>query len=234
MSGVDRPVADARGSAPGISLRDFGTYCTSIIWPSWPREQAMQKSMIPLAVGKLAEPAQLIERRIYLIRGQKVMLDADLAELYQVPTKVLNQAVSRNVYRFPEDFMFRLNKEELENWRSQIVTSNPDAQMGLRRAPYAFTEHGVTMMASVLRSRRAVSMSILIVRAFIKLRDLLASNKELSGKVEQIEASQKQQARALQEHTSILVSVVQDIQKLKSPPVTRAIGFISRSSSKRK
>ena len=139
--------------------------------------------------------------------------------LYQVLTKVLNQAVRRNVHRFPEDFMFQLSKEELKNWRSQIVTSSPDAQMGLRRPPCAFTEHGVAMMASVLRSRRAVNMSI-----------LLSGHKELSRKIEQIEGSQKQHARALQEHTSILVSVVQDIRKLKSPPVTRAIGFITRSS----
>jgi hypothetical protein len=87
-------------------------------------------------------PVELIERKIYLIRGHKVMLDSDLAKLYQVPTKVLNQAVRRNLSRFPDDFMFQLRKEEFENWRSQIVTSNPGVKMGLRRPPYAFTEHG--------------------------------------------------------------------------------------------
>jgi hypothetical protein len=111
-------------------------------------------------------PVEFIERRIYLIRAHKVMLDSDLAELYQVPTRVLNQAVRRNLDRFPADFMFQLNGEELENWRSQIVTSNPGAKMGLRRPPYAFTEHGVAMLSSVLKSKRAVGLNILIIRAF--------------------------------------------------------------------
>src|SRR5580700_5565354 len=92
--------------------------------------------------GQLPLPVELVERRIYLIRGQKVMLDSDLAELYQVPTFRLNEAVKRNRNRFPEDFMFQLSKEELENWRSQIAISNPGVKMGLRRPPYAFTEHG--------------------------------------------------------------------------------------------
>src|SRR5271170_6454459 len=100
-------------------------------------------------------PAEFIERKIHLIRGYKVMLDSDLAELYQVPTKVLNQAVRRHPGRFPPDFMFQLNVEELENWRSQIVTSKLGAKMGLRRPPYAFTEHGVAMLSSVLTSKRA-------------------------------------------------------------------------------
>src|SRR3989475_13108304 len=98
----------------------------------------------------LPVPTSFIERRIYVIRGQKVMLDADLAELYQVETRALNQAVRRNRDRFPEDFMFQLTQQELENWRSQIVMSNPTATMGLRRPPYAFTEHGVAMLSSVL------------------------------------------------------------------------------------
>lgn len=95
------------------------------------------------------------------------MLDSDLAELYQAPTFRLNEAVKRNRDRFPEDFMFQLTKEELENWRSQIAISNPGAKMGLRRPPYVFTEHGVAMLSSVLNSPRAVQMNILIVRAFI-------------------------------------------------------------------
>jgi hypothetical protein len=115
------------------------------------------------AVAILPTPVELIERRIYIIRGQKVMLDLDLAELYQVLTKALNQAVRRNLDRFPEDFMFRLTNDELENWRSQIVTSNPGARMGLRRPPFAFTEHGVAMLSSVLNSPRAVQMSIVII-----------------------------------------------------------------------
>ena len=108
-------------------------------------------------------PVEFIERKIYLIRGCKVMLDSDLAELYQVPTKVLNQAVRRNFDRFPSDFMFQLNEEELENLRSQIVTSKV-GRGGRRYIPYAFTEHGVAMLSSVLSSKRAIALNILIIR----------------------------------------------------------------------
>ena len=109
----------------------------------------------------------VIQNRIYEIRGNRVMLDFDLAGLYDVETKVLNQAVKRNLKRFPEDFMFQLTNQELDSLRSQIVTSN---RGGLRYLPYAFTEHGVTMLASVLRSDKAVEINIQIVRAFIALR----------------------------------------------------------------
>jgi L-lactate utilization protein LutC len=135
-------------------------------------------------------PVEFIERKIYLIRGCKVMLDSDLAELYQVPTKALNQAVRRNLPRFPADFMFQLNDEELENWRSQTVTSNPGAKMGLRHAPYAFTEHGVAMLSSVLTSERAVALNILIIRAFVRLREYLATHKDLARKLEDVEHTQ--------------------------------------------
>jgi hypothetical protein len=102
------------------------------------------------------KPKKPIESLILNLRGQKVILDADLAELYDVPTKVFNQAVKRNRSRFPEDFMFPLSRPEFENWRSHFVISNPEAKMGLRRRPYAFTEQGVAMLSSVLRSERAV------------------------------------------------------------------------------
>lgn len=128
-------------------------------------------------------PVERIANSIYLMRGEKVMLDSDLAELYGVDTKVLNQAVKRNIDRFPPHFMFHLTKKELENWRSQIVTSNPDAKMGLRRQPYAFTEHGALMLSSVLRSKRAVQVGIAVIDTFIHLRKLLATNKELARKV---------------------------------------------------
>ena len=107
--------------------------------------------------------SQPVERLIHVIRGRRVMFDADLARLYDVPTKTLNQAVSRNVERFPEDFAFRLSKDELENWRSQIVTSNPSVKMGLRRPPYAFTEHGVAMLSSVLKSEQALIATTVLV-----------------------------------------------------------------------
>jgi ORF6N domain len=180
------------------------------------------------ATEHLPVSAQFIERRIYVVRGQKVMLDNDLAELYQVLTKNLNLAVRRNIERFPEDFMFRLTKEEAESLRLQIATSN-EGRGGRRYLPYAFTEHGVAMLSSVLHSDRAARMNIFIVRAFVKLRELLASNKEMARRIEQLEGVQEQQARTQRQHASILVSVVQDIQRLKNPPPTRAIGFITRS-----
>src|SRR4051812_33676181 len=112
-----------------------------------------------------------IEGRILLVRGQKVLLDADLAHLYGVETRALNQAVKRNLARFPVDFMFRLSPKELKNWRSQFVMSNPGAKMALRRAPFAFTEHGALMSATVLNSKRAVEVSLYVVRAFVRLRN---------------------------------------------------------------
>ncbi len=115
-------------------------------------------------------PTERIEQAIRLIRGQKVMLDMDLAELYGVGTKVLVQAVKRNENRFPSDFMFQMSKDELEDWRSQIVTSNPGTKMGLRRPPYCFTEQGVAMLSSVLRSERAVKVNVEIMRTFVRLR----------------------------------------------------------------
>jgi hypothetical protein len=131
-------------------------------------------------------PAQIVERRIYLIRRQKVMLDSDLAEIYQVTTKRLNEAVKRNPDRFPGDFMFQLTPVESENLRSQIATSSYG---GRRYLPYAFTEHGVAMLSSVLNSERAIRMSILIIRAFVKLRELLATHKDVARKIEKLEAT---------------------------------------------
>jgi hypothetical protein len=188
----------------------------------------MEEAISP--ADRLSVPVHVIERRIYLIRGQRVMLDSDLAELYRVETRALVQSVKRNIERFPEDFMFHLTIEEAESMRSQTVIAS---KRNIRYQPYAFTEHGVAMLSAVLKSDRAVRMSIFIVRAFVQLRELLATNKELARKVEQLEAAQKQQARTQQQHAAILVSVVQDIQKLKNPPVIRAIGFIARSPKKK-
>src|SRR5579872_2412155 len=125
-------------------------------------------------------PVELIERRIYLIRGCKVMLDSDLAALYEVPTKRINEAVRRNLDRFPPDFMFQLSPEEIEPiLRSQIATSS-SGHGGRRRPPYAFTEHGVAMLSSVLSSKRAVALNILIIRAFVRLREYLATHQDLA------------------------------------------------------
>ena len=118
---------------------------------------------------------QVIQSKIYEIRGQKVMIDRDLAEMYDVPTKVLNQAVKRNIDRFPSDFMFQLTDKELEDWRSQFVTSN-SIKMGMRRKPYAFSELGVAMLSSVLNSKTAIQVNINIMRAFVVIRQMLITS----------------------------------------------------------
>lgn len=127
-----------------------------------------------------------IQNKIYTLRGLQVMLDRDLAELYGVETKVFNQAVKRNIERFPLDFMFQLTKEELENWRSQFVTSNKE-KMGLRRAPYAFTEQGVSMLSAILKSSIAVDISVKIIRTFVNMRKFIANNALLFQKIDTIE-----------------------------------------------
>ena len=181
----------------------------------------MPKKPAVIPAENLPVPSEMIERRIYLIRGQKVMLDADLAELYQVETRVFNQAVRRNSERFPNDFMFQLTEEEASALRSQNVTLESGRGRYSKFAPLAFTEHGVAMLSSVLRSTRAVQMNILIIRAFIKLRDMLATHKDLAIRMDKLEATQKQ-------HTSVITVVVDEIKKLKSSPPPapkRRIGF---------
>lgn len=129
-----------------------------------------------------------IQNKIYEIRGQKIMLDFDLAELYEVGTKVLNQAVKRNPERFPPRFMFRLTIVEWENMRSQIVTASDQAKRNTRITPFGFTEHGVTMLASVLRSEKAIRMNIAIVEAFIALKEFAITYKELAEKLNELES----------------------------------------------
>ena len=137
-----------------------------------------------------------IENAIYLIRGEKVMLDRGLAALYGVGTHVLKQAVRRNKDRFPSDFMFVLNPAEFRNWRSQFVISKAD-RMGLRHPPMAFTEQGVAMLSSVLRSKRAITVNIEVMRAFVKLRQLLASNAELSRRLDELESNYDKQFKVV-------------------------------------
>lgn len=127
-----------------------------------------------------------IQSKIYTIRGLQVMLDRDLAKLYEVETKVFKQAVNRNIDRFPSDFMFELTKEELDNWRSQFVTSNSD-KMGLRRTPYVFTEQGVSMLSGILKSKLAIEVSVNIIRTFVEMRKFLSSNSMVFQKFEHIE-----------------------------------------------
>ena len=131
-------------------------------------------------------PDEAIVSKIYVIRGKKVMVDRDIAELYDVETRILNQAVRRNEKRFPEDFMFQMSKEEMEDWKSQIVISNSE-KMGLRKPPLAFTEQGVAMLSSVLNSNRAIMVNIQIIRVFTKMREMLETHKEILQKLEQLE-----------------------------------------------
>jgi hypothetical protein len=125
-------------------------------------------------------------RKIFMIRGEKIMLDRDLAELYGVTTARLNEAVKRNIDRFPKDFMFQLTKKEMENWISQIAISNSE-RMGIRRNPYAFTEHGILMLSSVLKSEKAIQVNIHIMRIFSKTRELLLTHKDILLKLEQMD-----------------------------------------------
>ena len=139
-------------------------------------------------------PIERIRDCIIVLRGQKVIFDVDLADLYGVKTKVLNQAVTRNIERFPKDFMFRLTRQELINLRSQIVTSRWG---GTRYLPRAFTEQGVAMLSSVLRSKRAVQVNIEIMRAFVKLRELLSSHKDLEKRLNDLEKKYDKQFKVV-------------------------------------
>jgi hypothetical protein len=171
-----------------------------------------------MARTDLISPAQ-VEKAILLIRGQKVLLDRDLAEMYGVTTKTLNQAVKRNLARFPADFMFQLTKEELENWRSQIVTSNLNAKMGLRRLPYAFTEQGVAMLSGVLNSERAIGVNIAIMRAFVQLRELLLTHKDLARKLAELEQKYDEKFRI------VFDAIRQLMVPVESSAKKRKIGF---------
>jgi hypothetical protein len=171
-------------------------------------------------------PAPLIESRIYVIRGQKVLIDADLAVLYQVLTKNLNLAVRRNRSRFPEDFMFQLTAEEAQSLRLQIATSN--SRGGRRYAPYVFTEQGIAMLSSVLSSERAIQVNIAIMRAFVRLRQLLATNEELALRLDELERQQLDQNAKFDQHDSQIERVFSTIDQLITPPLDanrRRIGF---------
>ncbi len=169
-------------------------------------------------------PIEVIGQRIHWIRGKKVMLDFDLADLYQVATKNLNRAVSRNIERFPEDFMFQLSKDEVKNLRFQFGTSSWG---GYRYYPYAFTEHGVAMLSSVLKSKRAAEMNILIIRIFIKLRELLATNEEIALKVELISKNQYRNDDEIREIWSIIKKLTTEPTKPKYP-----LGFTTNNAEK--
>jgi phage regulator Rha-like protein len=179
-----------------------------------------RKTTKPNAISRLPVPIELIERRIFLIRSQKVMIDSDLADLYQVTTGNLNLAVRRNLDRFPEDFMFQLSEKEFENLRLHSATSSWG---GRRYLPYAFTEHGVAMLSSVLNSPRAVQMNILIIRAFVKLREMLATHKDLARKIEDLERQQKEHGQQLAAVYSIVKRLI-DIPLKSSKPIGFRLG----------
>jgi phage regulator Rha-like protein len=164
-------------------------------------------------------PVERIEKKIYVFRGERVMLDSDLAEIYEVETKMFNRAVKRNINRFPEDFMFQLTAEEDERLRSQIGTSKK-GRGGRRYLPYVFTEHGAIMAASILNSDRAVEVSVQVVRAFIKMRQMLASNADLAKKIEALERKYDSQFKV----------VFDAIKQLMMPPEKTKgnIGFIRK------
>jgi hypothetical protein len=172
-----------------------------------------------------------IERSILLIRGRKVMLDADLSELYGVTTKRLNEQVRRNIDRFPKDFMFQLDENEIAAMRSQIATASDSdgnirtqtasaSKRNIRFLPYAFTEHGVIMAASILNTQRAIEVSVYVVRVFVRLREMFSANKELAHKLAELE-------HTVGKHDETIRSLVVAIRQLMAPPVKekRKIGF---------
>ena len=167
-----------------------------------------------------------IEEKIFLIRGQKVMLDSDLAEIYDVTTKRLNEQVKRNIDRFPEDFMFQLTNEEFESLRSQSATSNK-IRGGRRYLPYAFTEHGAVMLASVLNSPTAIQASIKVVRAFVKMRSLLALHQDLAERVEELEKVSSNHKQTFDVVYQLFSEIFNDPKVLK-----RKIGFVEEKETK--
>lgn len=166
-------------------------------------------------------PYETVISKIYLIRGHKVMLDRDLSELYGVETKRLKEAVKRNAGRFPEDFMFEMTKEEFENWRSQNVTSNSD-KMGLRYAPFCFTEQGVAMLSSVLNSERAIKVNIEIIRAFTRIRQVLTENTELRLAIEKLEKKTDNNTKNIEVVFQYLDEL---IEKKENPKPRKAVGY---------
>ncbi len=181
---------------------------------------ASKKQTAPVLVERIA-------RSILILRGNKVLLDADLADMYGVETGVLIQAVKRNLERFPEDFMLQLSADEWANLRSQSVISS-SAHGGRRYAPYAFTEQGIAMLSTVLNSKRAIAVNIEIMRAFVRMRDLLASNKELAQQLKKLE-------RKVSTHDEAIVGILKTIRQLMSPPEPkkRSIGFVELQERKR-
>lgn len=177
------------------------------------------------AVVRATFPAMPIEGLIHLIRDQKVMLDSDLADLYGVETKALNRAVKRNPARFPDDLMFQLTEQEAEALRCQTGTSK--GRGGRRYLPYVFTEHGVVMLSSVLNSERAIQVNLLIVRTFVRLRQLVTAHKDLGARIEKLERGHDKTASVIEILVEDIDNLSNEIQRIKNPPIgkKRPIGF---------
>lgn len=170
---------------------------------------------------ELIIPEEIIMNKIFFIRKQKVMIDRDLAVLYQVETRVLKQAVRRNINRFPQDFMFEMSKEEFANWRSQFVISNSD-QIGLRYLPFCFTEQGVAMLSSVLNSERAINVNIQIIRIFTRIRQMFIDNADLRLEIETIKTKVDNQDKNME----VVFRYLDELIERKAKPLTRKrIGF---------
>jgi hypothetical protein len=169
---------------------------------------------------KTVLPDEALVNKIYFVRGQKVMIDRDLAELYNVETRTLKQAVRRNMERFPKDFMFEMTIEEMENWRSQIVISNFDHKMGLRHRPFCFTEQGVTMLSCILNSRHAIAVNIRVIRIFTRLREALLTNKDILLKLEQLEKQVVKNSEDVRKIFAVLRQLLE-----KPVPPRRRIGY---------
>jgi len=178
-----------------------------------------------MAIDEVLVPTELIQSKIMVIRGEKVMIDRDLAELYGVETKQLKRAVRRNLHRFPSDFMFELNQEEFEILRSQFGTSSWG---GTRYIPMAFTEQGVAMLSSVINSNRAIEVNIAIMRAFVQLRKISSSHKQLAQKLHEIEVR-------LEDHDESIDAIFEAIQQLVTPTEKpkKRIGFEVKEPKKR-
>lgn len=207
---------------------------------------------LPRVANAALVSVDLIAARINVLRGQRVMLDSDLAALYEVPTKRFNEAVKRNVNRFPGDFMFQVTQAEWEALRSQSATSNTGSAStelaepaepaeptrgGRRYLPYAFTEHGVAMAAMILSSERAVEVSVYVVRAFVQLRGLLAANEQLAA---QLNALDKRLSQKLDTHDQAITGILNTLRALMQPPTQlepapppkRPIGFVHPEEKK--
>jgi phage regulator Rha-like protein len=163
---------------------------------------------------KITIPDEVIINKIYIIRGQKVMLDRDLAELYDVQTRRLKEQVRRNISRFPEEFMFELTKEELEEWRTEYASTNRDV-MGVRIAPFVFTEHGILMLSSILSSEKAVQMNIQIIKTFVQLRRIANNYEGLMDKIQQMESQTNEQFSEIYEVLQRLLSKPEEKPRTK-------------------